>query len=51
MPMRIQRKGKTFVLVDDAGKVFGTHDTASSARKQLAAIELSKRRRKGKRDG
>ena len=39
----IQKRGNKFVVTDKAGtKVLGTHSSESKAKKQLAAIEISK---------
>ncbi len=44
--MSIKKKGSKFVVTDRSGKkVLGTHDTKSEAQKQLAAIEISKKKR------
>lgn len=47
--MAIRKKGKKFEVTNESGtRVLGTHTTRAAALKQLAAIEASKKRRKGK---
>jgi len=44
--MSIEKRGKKFVVTDKSGKkVLGRHDTRGEAQKQLAAIEISKKKR------
>ena len=38
----ISKQGNKWVVKSKAGKVLGTHDTETSAKKQLTAIEISK---------
>lgn len=45
MPLHIQNIGGKYVVVDPAGKKFGTHPTKQKAIDQIAAIESSKKRR------
>ena len=41
----IQQRGDKWVVLDHAGqKVLGTHGSEAEAKKQLAAIEISKQR-------
>lgn len=45
--MAIRKLGDKFLVTDSTGKkVLGTHDTEKEAKKQLAAIEISKGRSK-----
>lgn len=45
--MAIRKRGNKFVVTNKAGtKVLGTHRTRKAALKQLAAIEISKARKK-----
>lgn len=47
MPYSIKKKGSQFDLIlKRTGKVLGTHSSKAAARKQIAAIEASKARRK-----
>jgi hypothetical protein len=47
---KILRRGKTFLVTDESGKkVLGTHGSRKKAQKQLAAIEISKKKRRKKR--
>lgn len=41
-----QVDGKYVVYPEDGGKRLGTHDTEDQAKKQLAAIEISKAKNK-----
>jgi hypothetical protein len=42
----IRKRGGKYVVLDSSGtKVLGTHTTEKSAQRQLAAIEISKKRR------
>ncbi len=44
----IKRRGdKWVVTTSDGKKVLGTHDSEESAKKQLIAIEISKRAKRG----
>lgn len=44
----IKKSGnKWHVTTADGSKILGTHDSEESARKQLAAIEISKKAKKG----
>lgn len=42
---RIEKRGDKYVVLSEAGKVLGTHDTEKAAKDQLAAIEAAKQRR------
>jgi hypothetical protein len=45
----IEKRGSRYVVTDESGRqVLGIHKTKAEAQDQLAAIEASKRRRKGK---
>lgn len=45
----IKKQGKKWVVKDSSGKkTLGTHDSESSAKRQLAAIEISKKKKKSK---
>jgi len=45
--MAIQKRGKKFVVTNQAGtRVLGTHITRKAALAQLAAIEISKKRKR-----
>jgi hypothetical protein len=45
----IKKNGKKWQVTDSTGKkVLGTHATKTEAQKQLAAIEISKKKRKAK---
>ena len=42
---KIQKRGNKWVVLDSSGeKVLGTHETKEKAKKQLAAIEISKQK-------
>ena len=42
----IKKRGDNFVVTDSSGdKVLGTHDTRKKALKQLAAVEISKKKK------
>ncbi len=42
---KIQKRGDKWVVLDSSGeKVLGTHETEEKAKKQLAAIEISKQK-------
>ena len=38
----IVKRGDSYVVTSKAGKTLGTHKSADKAKKQLAAIEISK---------
>ena len=40
----IRKRGSKYVVLSEAGKVLGEHDTRKDAIKQLAAVEASKAR-------
>jgi len=43
----IKKKGKDYLVLDSKGKkILGRHKTRREAAKQLAAIEISKKKRK-----
>jgi len=42
MPLSIKKKGSKFCVVEPNGKELGCHATQEGAKKQLAAIEISK---------
>lgn len=56
MPYKIQKRGsyespkakhlQKWVVLGPRGKVMGTHDTRTSALRQLAALQISKKKRK-----
>ena len=46
MPLRVQKSGDKFKVVDDKGRVSGTHETRGEAVKQIQAINISKAKRK-----
>lgn len=52
MPLSIKTvkagKGTKFQVTEPDGRVLGTHETKQKAYAQIAAIEISKRRRQGK---
>ena len=39
----VEKRGSKYVVLSEAGKVLGTHDTKAAADAQLRAIEASKR--------
>ena len=42
---KIEKRGNKWVVLDSSGeKVLGTHETEEKAKKQLAAIEISKQK-------
>ena len=41
MPVHTEQRGKQFKVVDDAGKVHGTHKTKGKAQAQATAINIS----------
>ena len=41
MPVRTVKRGDNFKVVDDKGKVHGTHKTKDKAQKQATAINIS----------
>jgi len=43
--MVIRKEGKKFVVRSKRGKKLGTHSSKRSARKQLIAIEISKKKK------
>ena len=48
--MSIKKRGNKYIVTDSKGtKVLGTHTTKKAALKQLAAVEISKAKRKKKR--
>lgn len=48
---RIELRGSKWVVVsEDGSRVLGIHDTKSEARRQLIAVEASKRRRETSED-
>lgn len=49
MPVKVEKRGKKFCVVDPDGKLTGKcHSTKEAAVKQVQAINLSMRRREGK---
>lgn len=46
--MTIRKSGSGYTVKSKSGKTLGKHRTKAKAKKQLAAIEASKRRRKKK---
>lgn len=44
--MIVKRGGKYAVTTEDGSRTLGVHDSEESARKQLAAIEISKHLRR-----
>ena len=42
----IKKKGSKFVVTSKDGKKLGEHNTEAAAKKQLAAIEISKKKKK-----
>ena len=44
--MVVKKKGSKYVVESKSGKRLGTHDTKKKADAQLAAIEISKRKKK-----
>lgn len=45
----IRKRGGKYVVLDKAGKKkLGEHKTKAAAQRQLAAIEIAKKKRKGK---
>ena len=46
--MIVRQKGKWIVKTSDGKKQLGSHDTEEQAKKQLAAIEISKKQRSKK---
>jgi hypothetical protein len=38
MPWHVNKRGSKFVVVDDKGKVYGTHDTHKEAEAQVRAL-------------
>jgi len=44
----IKKKGSKYIVTSESGKVLGTHDTKEKAQKQLAAVEISKAKKKKK---
>jgi hypothetical protein len=44
--MVVRKEGKKHVVRSKSGKKLGTHKTKKAAQKQLAAIEIAKRKRK-----
>lgn len=56
-PMQAEPKGVTMIrkagnrwqVLSKDGKVLGTHDTKKEAEAQLAAVEIAKHQKKGKR--
>lgn len=41
MPVRTQKKGNKYVVVDDKGKVFGTHASKKQANDQTTAVNIA----------
>ena len=41
MPVHSEKKGKQYVVVDDAGKVYGSHPTQAKATAQVRAVNIA----------
>lgn len=47
MPWKVKKQGRKYVVVDTAGKVYGTHTTEASALAQLRALYANEKKKKG----
>lgn len=48
MPVKVQKAGKKFIVVDSKGKRYGIHNTKKKAVKHVQAFNLSILKAKGK---
>lgn len=48
MPVHVGKRGNKFAVIDDKGKVHGTHPTRKRANAQASAINLSMLRKEGR---